>query len=78
MKVSVHAGQRFLERVMKKTQYDYFDVNRAMKFLEKLLQDVVPNSNVMQFVLPCFENYKVVYKSGTVVTIIPKGEKYVR
>ena len=78
MKVSVHAGQRFLERVMKKSQYDCFDVNRAMELLERLLKDVVPNKNVMKFVLPCFENFKVIYKEGTVVTIIPKGEKYVQ
>lgn len=78
MKVSAHAGQRFLERVMKKKKYDYFDVNRAIKLLEKLLQDVVPNSYAMEFALPCFESYKVIYIEGNVVTIIPKGDKYVR
>jgi len=78
MKVSLHAGQRFLERVMKKSQYDCFDVNRAMELLERLLKDVVPNKNVMEFVLPCFKNFRVIYKEGTVITIIPKGEKYVQ
>lgn len=78
MKVSVHAGQRFLERVMHKKEYNCFDINRAIKFLEKLLKDVVPNSCVMAFVLPGFENFRVIYKEGTVVTIIPKGEKHVR
>lgn len=78
MKVSVHAGERFLQRVMKKKQYNCFDVNRAIEFLEKLLRDVVPNSYAMEFALPCFESYRVIYREGSVITIIPKGDKYVR
>jgi hypothetical protein len=78
MKVSIHAGERFLERVMSKQSYTCFDINRAIEYLEILLKDVVPNSRSMYFVLPGFENFKVVYKEGNVVTIIPKGDKYVR
>ena len=78
MKVSIHAGQRFLERVMAKVTYTCFDVNRAIEYLEILLEDVVPNSRSMRFVLPGFENFSVIYREGNVVTIIPKGEKYVR
>ena len=78
MKVSAHAGQRFLERVMKKVNYTCIDVDFAIRYLEKLLQDVVPKSRSMRFVLPGFENFKVIYREGAVITIIPKGEKYVQ
>ena len=77
MKVSVHAGQRFLERVMSKATYTCFDVNFAIEYLEKLLIDVVPTGRSTQFVLPSFENFKVVYREGNVITIVPKGARYV-
>ena len=76
MKVSIHAGQRFLERVMTKETYTCFDVNFAIEYLEKILRDVVPTSRSTQFVLPGFENFKVVYREGSVITIIPKGDIY--
>ena len=36
MKVSIHAGQRFLERVMTKKTYTCFDVDFAIEYLEKV------------------------------------------
>jgi len=77
MRVSIHAGQRFLERVMTKVTYTCFDVNFAIEYLEKILRDVVPTSSATQFVLPGFENFKVVYREGNVITIIPKGGRNV-
>lgn len=76
MRITVHAAQRFLERVMSKKTYTYIDIDFAMRYLEKLLRDVVVNSYATHFVLPSFENYRVVYKEGSVITIIPKGEKH--
>ncbi len=78
MKVSIHAGQRFLERVMTKVDYTCFDVDFAIEYLEKILRDVVPTSRSTRFVLPGFENFRVIYREGSVVTIIPKGTKYVQ
>ena len=78
MKVSIHAGQRFLERVMTKVDYTCFDVDFAIEYLEKILRDVVPTSRSTLFVLPGFENFRVIYREGSVVTIIPKGTKYVQ
>lgn len=78
MKVSIHAGHRFLERVMTKATYTCFDVNRAIEYLERVLKDVIPNSRSMRFVLPGFENFSVIYREGHVVTIIQKGDKYVQ
>ena len=74
MKVTVHAAKRFLERVMSKTNYTYSDVNMALLFLEKTLQDVVVRSTSKHFVLPGFKNFKVVYRENTVITILPKYE----
>jgi len=77
MEISYHAAQRFLERVMTKTKYSHQDVEFAIRYLEKLLRDVVVGSSVKHFVLPGFENFKAVYKQNMIVTIIPKGDKYV-
>jgi len=73
MKVSVHAGEKFLQRVMSKATYTCFDVNFAIEYLEKVLRDVVPTSCSTQFALPGFENFKVIYREGSVITIIAKG-----
>jgi hypothetical protein len=78
MKVSIHAAERFLQRVMAKVNYTCFDVNMAIAYLEKALKDVVPRGNTTQFALPGFEKFRVVYREGSVITIIPKGDKYVR
>ncbi len=78
MKVSIHAAERFLQRVISKANYSCFDVNMAIAYLEKALKDVVPRGNTTQFVLPGFENFRVVYRENSVITIIPKGDKHVR
>lgn len=75
MRISIHAGERFLQRVMKKKTYTSVDIDRAMKFLHKALKDVVPNSVNKHFVIPGLEDYKAVYCQNTIVTIIPKGER---
>lgn len=77
MKVSIHAGERFLERVMNKSTYTIIDVDFAIKYLEKALSGVVPNSANKHFVLPDFQDYKAVYCQNTIVTIIPKGGRHV-
>lgn len=78
MKVSIHAAERFLERVMAKTDYTCFDINMVIAYLEKVFQDVVPNSCNKHFVIPGFQNYKAISRQNTIITIIPKGEKHVR
>jgi len=77
MKVTVHAAQRFLERVMQKSTYTYRDVNFSIRYLEKLLQNVVVSSYAKPFVLPGFENYKAIYRANTLITIIQKEEVHV-
>ena len=72
MKITIHAAERFLERVMSKVNYTCFDIQFAIDYLKRLLQDVVPSTRNSRFVLPGFENFRVVYKDNTVVTIINK------
>lgn len=50
----------------------------AIVYLEKVLKDVDPRGNTTQFVLLGFENFRVVYRDNSVITIIPKGDKHVR
>ncbi|WP_457749962.1 hypothetical protein [Sulfurimonas sp.] len=76
MKVSAHAAQRFLERVMNKSTYTCLDVDFSIRYLEKLLQDIIPTSYAKTFVIPGFENYRVIYRNNTVVTIIQKGKNH--
>jgi len=76
MQITYHAAQRFLQRVIKKVDFQKSDVYFAKEFLKKLLYDVVPTGKVRYFVLPGFENFRVVYKDGSVITILPKGEHY--
>jgi len=78
MKITTHAAQRFLERVMSKETYTCFDIDFTIRFLEKTLRDVVPTGSVTSFALPNFEKYKVIYKDGSVITIIPKGDYYAK
>jgi hypothetical protein len=78
MKITYHAAQRFLQRVMNKVDYEKSDVFFAKEFLKKLLCDVIPTGKTKYFVLPGFENFRVVYKEGSIITIIPKGDHYVK
>jgi len=72
MEISIHAGKRFLERVMKREKYTCLDVDFAIRYLERALSNVVPNSSNKHFVLPDFQQYKAIYRQNTVLTIIPK------
>ena len=70
MKVSYHAGERFLQRVLKFTHYTKKQVINAIKLIEKDIDNIeYRNAN---FVLPSFPEYKCVIANNTLVTIIPK------
>ena len=73
MKVSYHAGQRFLERVIKKADFTKYEVHRTVEYLERLLADVVLNSYAKPFALPGFENqFQVINRDNVAITIVPK------
>jgi hypothetical protein len=73
MKVSYHAAERFLERVMDKKDYSGSDINKAFSYLEMVFKDIVPSSYAKSFPLPGFKHFKVIHIGGTVVTIVPKA-----
>lgn len=76
MKVTYHAAQRFLERVVKKSDFSKYEVHRTVEYLERSFQDVVVNSFKEFFPLPGFENrFYVVAQENCAVTIIPKDKK---
>jgi hypothetical protein len=75
MKVTYHAGQRFLERVIKKADFTKNEVHRTVEYLERVFKDVVISSYARKFVLPGFENeFYVIHQENCVVTIIPKND----
>jgi len=70
MRVSYHAGERFLERVFNFSKYSKKQVNSAIKLIERDISTIeYHNSN---FVLPSFPNYRCIVADNTLVTIIPK------
>jgi len=72
MKVSYHAVERFLQRVMQKKSIKKDDIYLAYKFLEAETKDIVLHGNKKFFRLPSFKNYVAVVTQNTVVTILPK------
>lgn len=72
MKISYHAAERFLERVMGKQEYNHQELIKAYKYLELIIGNIIPGSFAKPFVLPGFENFHVIHKYGVVVTIISK------
>jgi len=70
MKVTYHAGERFLQRVLNFTNYTTQQVINAIKLIEKDIKTIeYRNSN---FVLPSFPEYRCIIANNTLVTIIPK------
>ena len=75
MKVSYHAAQRFLERVLKQLEFSKIDVYCAQEYLQSLLKDVVISSYAKQFALPGFQRFLGIYQENVLVTIISKDKK---
>lgn len=73
MIITLHAAQRFLERVIGKSQYTNKDLQLANDYLTKVFQNVVPTSVAKRFALPGFESqFCVIHKHNVIITIIPK------
>ncbi len=72
MKVSQHATQRFLERVINVKDYSDEDFIKTKKYLSKLFEHIIPYSYSQPFPLPEFKGFKVIHRDNTVITIIPK------
>lgn len=73
MNITYHAGQRFLERVVKKVEFSNTEIHKTTEYLQRVFKDVVPSSTIRYIPLPGFEkNFYAVFKQNTIVTIIPK------
>jgi hypothetical protein len=78
MKVTYHAAERFIERVLDKKSFSRKELLDAKAYLEKLTQDVVISSYRRNFVLPGFSKFACVYQEDTLITIIPKDKKVLK
>ncbi len=76
MKITQHAAQRFLQRVMNKKDFTKQDMYRAYKFLEAETKDIVVDGYKRYFSLPSFQNYRAIVIENQLVTILPKRWMY--
>lgn len=72
MKVTYHATQRFLERVLNKVRVSREEFLETHSTLEDIFNSVVPGSYSRPFGLPGFKGYIVVHRDNTVITILEK------
>jgi len=71
LKVTFHAGERFLQRVFKYSSYTKNQVFDAMKLISKDIKNIHFTRN--RFVLPSFPEFLCITQNNKVVTIIPKA-----
>lgn len=71
MKITYHAGQRFLQRVFKFTSCSQTQIVNAMKLLERDLFNV-ERRNKSRVILPSFPDFHGVFVENALVTVIPK------
>lgn len=76
MKVTLHAAERFLQRVMHKVEFSFQDVLNTKQFLETAMENVVVTSYRRNVVIPGFERYLGIYQENALITIIPKDKKH--
>jgi nucleoid DNA-binding protein len=72
-KVTYHAGQRFLERVMGLNSYTKKDVIDAINIIRADIYNIVTSKK--RFILPSFPKFNLVVRDNTIVTLIPKPVK---
>ena len=75
MKITHHAVERFLQRVMNIKNVKQQDIQKAYIFLEKETKNIVVNGYKSYFALPSFKQYKAVVIDGSIVTILPRNYK---
>lgn len=52
MKITYHAAERFIERVLEKKSFTQEELYQAKEYLEALTRDIVISSYSKRFVLP--------------------------
>ncbi len=76
MKVTTHATQRFLERVLHKVRYSHDEFLAARQELEEIFRSVIPGSYGRPFALPRYKGYRVIHRDNTILTIIEKNRSH--
>lgn len=72
MKVTLHAAERFLQRIFEKETYSREELFRAKALLEKEVSQIVVIGKKRMFSLPSFPQARAVFTDNAVVTILPK------
>ncbi len=75
MKVTYHATNRFLERVLNKVKYSKKEFYETKKLLEEMFTNIVPSSYARPFALPGHKGFKVIHQDDTVITILEKRRR---
>jgi hypothetical protein len=71
MKITYHAGERFLQRVLGFTSYSKMHIRNAIHLLERDLYNLQLR-NKSRVILPSFPDFYGVFIENTLVTVIPK------
>ncbi len=72
-RVSYHAGQRFLERVLKEVDPNHDEILKGIKMIQKTLAFEL--SNNVNGTVPFIDNYVAVIYNDVVVTIKEKDKE---
>ena len=70
MEVTLHAAERFLQRVKNKFNYTKYELLKTKQELNLLFKDLVTNRK--KVIVPTFSKFLAVIKNNKVITIIPK------
>ena len=74
MEITLHAATRFVQRVWKKEHYNFTDIKRAKKLLQKLFTNLVTHRHYVP--LPNIKGYIGVIKDNVLVTILQKDSQW--
>ncbi len=78
MRITFHAAQRFVQRVLKRQEVSSTELFWAKGYLEALTRDIILSSYSGRFALPGFGRFSCVCQENTLITIIPKDKKVLK
>ena len=74
MEITLHAAKRFVQRVLKKEHYNFTDIKRAKKLLQKLFTNLVTHRHYVP--MPNCKGYVGVIQNNVLVTILQKDSQW--
>ena len=72
MKATYHLAKRFLERVLKKAEFNEEEIYKIQFYLNNVLQKLQVRSSKGYVVMPDFNKYVLAYNEGVATTILEK------